>query len=209
MPSLGAQNTILGLYLLNQPALTLIPSSVTGVYYSRLFSLPTGNIWYQINWDGNQSASSFENIDIDVRVRTGSGLPYNYQTQQPYGFNEFNALIESASPDVIDGILYRWTLNRALIGTTGTNITVNGNAMTNQAVFEYGTAYNTARIPNSLDSTWNFWSLPHLHPNSYISNNVNHPFLQLRITLNNFNPSASINPQMYNISVSSLLAQGN
>jgi len=208
MPSLGSQNTILGIYLLNQPVLTLIPSFTTGVYYSRLFAKPSNHIWYMLSWQDNQNLASFENVDIDVRLRTGSALPYNNAQQRPYNFSEFNALVESSSPDLIDGILYRWTLGRSLLGVSGTTA-VNGNAMSSSAVFEYGTAYNTAQITNVVDPVWNYWSLPHLHPNSYISNNVNHDFIQLRVTLNNFNPQDSINPQMYNITVSSILAQGN
>lgn len=212
MPSLGAQNTILGLYVLNQsvPASSLF-SNDRGVYYSRLFKKPSDHIWFQLAWEDNQSNSTFEKIDIDVRLRTGSDLPFNYQTNQRYTFEEFNAVIKNQSADVVDGALYRWHLTRSLLGPSGNSTTVTGNLSADDSVFELGTAYNTARIPSGVDSVWNYWSLPHLHQKSYIANNVSHDFIQLRIDLRNLDPLSMpvLKPEMYNITISSLLKQGN
>lgn len=211
MPSLGTQNSILGLYVLNQsvPADSLI-SNGRGVYYSRLFKKPSNHIWYQINWTDNHTNANFQEMDIDVRLRTGDALPFNYSTNLPYTFESFNAFIKANTPDDVDAILYRWHLTRSLLGVSGTSTAVNGNLLPGDSVFELGTAYNTTQIPSTHDGVWNYWSLPHLHRKSYVSNNVNHDFIQLRIDLRNLNPGAGqvFNPEMYNITISSLLKQG-
>lgn len=211
MPSLGSQNTILGLYVLNQsvPADSLV-SNGRGVYYSRLFKKPSNHIWYQLSWTDNHTLLNFEDMDIDVRLRTGDDLPFNYNTNLRYTFDEFNALIKNSSADMVDGEIYRWHLTRSLLGVSGTSTTVNGNLLPGDSVFELGTAYNTTRVPSNVDAVWNYWSLPFLAKRSYIANNVNHDYIQLRIDLRNLNPGAGqvFNPEMYNITVSSLLKQG-
>src|SRR5690554_3570940 len=120
MPSLGTQNNILGLYVLNQnvPADALI-SDGRGVYYSRLFRKQKNHIWFQVEWLDNQTEATFQKIDIDVRVRTGSDLPFNYSLGRSYTFDEINSVIKTQSPDVVDGILYRWHLGRSLLGVSG------------------------------------------------------------------------------------------
>ncbi len=211
MPSLGSQNSILGLYVLNQsvPPDSLIYNE-RGVYYSRLFKKPSNHIWYQLTWKDNQTIKTFEEVDIDVRLRTGNDLPFNYATNLPYSFEEFNAFIKANNADAVDGVLYRWHLTRSLLGISGTSTSVTGNISTNDSVFELGTAFNTTRIPSSNDAVWNYWSLPHLHQKSYIANNVNHDYIQLRIDLKNLDPGAIpvVKPEMYNITISSLLKQG-
>ncbi len=210
MPSLGSQNTILGLYVLNQsvPADSLISNS-RGVYYSRIFKKPSNHIWYQLVWSDNQTPSTFQEMDIDVRLRTGDALPFNYNTNLPYTFESFNAFIKDNNADQVDALLYRWHLNRSLLGVSGTSTDVTGNISTNDGVFELGTAYNTTRIPSTNDGVWNYWSLPHLSKKSYISNNVNHDYIQLRIDMRNLDPLAIpvLNPEMYKITISSLLKQ--
>ena len=212
MPSLGVQGNILGLYVLSQqvPADSLI-SNGRGVYYSRLFKKQQNHIWYQLQWKDNSSPKNFEQMDIDVRLRTGNSLPYDYVNNEPYSFDGFNAFIKNNNTDAVDGIMYRWHLTRSLLGISGTSTTVNGNLSASDGVFELGTAYNTTRVPGNNDAVWNYWSLPHLHNKSYISNNVNHDYIQLRIDLRNLNPTAGtiFNPEMYNITVSSILANGN
>lgn len=210
MPSLGTQNSILGLYVLNQsvPADSLV-SNDRGVYYSRLFKKPSTHIWYQLSWKDNQNRSTFEEIDVDVRLRTMDVLPFNYDANTPYTFDGFNAFIKDNNADAVDGVLYRWHLTRSLLGVSGTSTVVNGNVSGDDSVFELGTAYNTTRIPSKYDGVCNYWSLPHLHNKSYIANNVNHDYLQLRIDLRNLDPNSvnTIDPQMFNITVSSLLKQ--
>lgn len=211
MPSLGKQNTILGLYVLNQTvSADALVSNDRGVYYSRLFLKPSNHIWYQLNWEDNQASSTFQKIDIDVRVRTGSDLPINTTTGNRYTFEEFNALINSQTPDVVDGKMYTWQLSRSLLGSNNNSTVVNGNATPNDSVFELGTAFNTAKIPNSEDAVWNYWSLPRHSNKTYISNNVDHSYIQLRIDLRNLDPLSMqvVIPEMYKITISSLLKQG-
>ena len=212
MPSLGMQSTILGLYVLNQQVpISALVSDNRGVYYSRLFTKQKNHIWYQLLWNDNQSNATFQKINIDVRIRTGSDLPYNVDAKRKYTFNEFNAYIKTQSPDSIDSILYRWSLSRSTLGSSNGSTDVNGNMTSGgDSVFELGTAFNTTRIPSSSDSTWNYWSLPHLHKKTYISNNINHDYIQLRIDLRNLDPLAlpTLKPELYNITLSSLLQQG-
>lgn len=211
MPSLGSQNTILGLYVLNQtvPPDALI-SDDRGVYYSRLFRKPSNHIWFQVQWEDNQTASTFQKIDIDVRVRTGDALPYNFNTKKRYTFDEINGVIKTQSPDVVDGIFYRWHLGRSLLGVSNNSTSVNGNLSPNDGVFELGTAFNTTRLPNALDPVWNYWSLPHLSQKTYIANNIEHDYIQLRIDLRNLDPLSMpvLKPEMFKITLSSLLKQG-
>lgn len=205
MGGINSQNSILGLYVLNQSVTAeALISNDRGVYYSRLFQKPNNHIFYQLNWTDNQSSSTFEKIAIKIKLRTGDDLPYNYSTNQRYTFDECNVMIQTQAPDKIDGILYKWHLGRSLLGmTSSTN--VNGN----ESTFEKGTAFNTTRLPGVLDPTWNYWSLPHLHQKSFISNNINHKYIQLRIELLNLDPSATIlKPELYNITISSILQQG-
>jgi len=211
MPNLGTQNNVLGLYVLNQ---TVSPdalvSSDRGVYYSRLFLKPTNHIWYQLSWESNQTAATFQKMDIDVRLRTGNGLPWNYDISRRYTFDQFNGVIKNQTPDVVDGNLYRWQLGRSLLGVFGNSTTVNGNLTATDSVFELGTAYNTTRLPNELDPIWNYWSLSHLSKISYIAMNLEHDYIQLRIDLRNLDPLSmpTLNPEMFKIKISSLLRQG-
>ena len=220
MGSLGAQNTILGLTILNQdvPPDSLV-SDNRGVYYSRLFQKPSNHNWYQIVWEDNQNNNTFQKINIDVRVRTGSNTPFIINSVPPsyFTFDDFNNFIKNNTPDRVDELLYRWQLGRSLLGVNSPpqgSTSVNGsNAAGDDSVFELGTAFNTARIQSSQDSIWNYWSLPHLYPRSYISNNVQHEFIQLRIDLRNLDPdgtspSGVLKPEMYKITISSILEQG-
>jgi hypothetical protein len=211
MPSLGKQNTILGLYVLNQTvSADALISNDRGIYYSRLFKKPNNHIWYQLKWFDNQTTNTFQKIDIDVRVRTGSDLPMNTTTGLRYTFEEFNALIKSETPDVVDGKLYTWQVSRSLLGSNNNSKVVNGNATPNDSVFELGTAFNTAKIPKSNDGVWNYWSLPRHSKTTYISNNLDHDYIQIRIDLRNLDPLAmqQVIPKMYKITLSSLLKQG-
>jgi len=213
--SLGAQNTILGLTILNQdvPPSSLI-SDDRGVYYSRLFKKPINHNWFQIIWEDNQTDNTFQKINIDVRIRTGNKTPFIVGSQPPanFTFEAFNLFIKNNTPDEVDELLYRWQLSRSLLGIEGTT-TVNGNLNATDEVFELGTAFNTTRLPSSDDSIWNYWSLPHLHPRSYVSNNIQHEFLQLRIDLRNLDPDGTgqtpvLKPEMYKMTISSILEQG-
>ncbi len=208
--TLASINSALGLFVLNQtiPPDALI-SDGRGIYYSRLFKKPSTHSWFQINRLDNIGDSNFGPLEIDIRLRTGSGLPYNYSLGRYYTFDEFNALIKNTTPDNIDGIMWRWQLGRSLLGINGQTTTVNGDLMATDGVFEVGTAFNTTRLPNEKDPVWNYWSLPNLSKKSYIVNNSSHDYIQIRVDLRNFDPDAlpKISPEIFKITLSSFLIQ--
>jgi hypothetical protein len=199
-----AQDSILGLIILNQDVLVtdLYDSYVNGVYYSKIFQKPSNHIWYQLNWIDNQTTSTQANRSIDVRTRTGDSLPYSSLiTYQRYTLAEMNALIQSENPNEIDGMLYRWQMERSCLSSESGNPTI-----TNQdqfSFFQLGTTMQSARLSGDNDPVWNYWSLPILHNKTYISNNVNHDYIQLRIDLRSLDQISPVN--MYKITLSSIL----
>jgi hypothetical protein len=301
-----SQDSILGLMILNQNVLTSdLTSKGLGIYYSRIFQKPSNHIWYQLTWNDSQSEATFNKTLANIQVRTGDLLPYldPLVGNLRYSLSEFNTVIENNTADQIDGVLYKWSLGRSLLGmnpTTGTygpQIFVSANATGTTEIIPLGTATNTARLSDNTefsetsgnyviqnnypfgiqlnhipkfggvfvpgftetlfntkisgnqfyvyysgvaantgtnasavnagfvqfnqsttgtvidltytyknvrpDAVWNYWSLPFLHNKAYISNNLDHDYLQLRIELKSLD--ALTNIDMYNITVSSLL----
>lgn len=210
---LEVENSLLGLALLNQEVLAsdIISDDVDGIYFSRLFVKPQNHLWYKISWIDNQLSPINEFTNIDVRIRTGDSLPYlGNITNTRYTFDQMNSKIKAESPNNIDAMLYKWQLNRSLLGITNppNSITTDSDI---PSIFELGTATNTTRLgtrPSSTkpDPIWNYWSVPYLRGIGYIANNLDHDYLQLRINLKTQDGISKI--EMYKITISSLLKKG-
>jgi hypothetical protein len=200
----ATENSILGLVILNQSVLAtdLYGFAIEGVYYSKLFQKPSNHIWYQLNWISNQPAETIANSSIDVRLRTGDSLPYSsLLTKKRYTLDEMNSKIQSEDHNDIDGLLYKWQMERSCLSSeTGNPTVTNDNQF---AFFELGTTMQSARLGADDDPVWNYWSLPFLHSKAYVSNNVNHDYLQLRIDLRSLDHISPVN--MYQITLSSIL----
>lgn len=199
-----AQDSILGLIILNQDVLVtdLYDSYTNGVYYSKIFQKPSDHIWYQLNWIDNQTTTVVGDTSIDVRVRTGDSLPYiSLITKKRYTLAQMNAKIQTENPNNIDGMLYRWEIGRSCLSSESGNPTITN--ADQFSFFQFGTTMNSTRLASDDDPVWNYWSLPILHNKTYISNNISHDYLQLRIDLRSLDQISPVN--MYKITLSSIL----
>ena len=208
-----SQNSILGLMILNQDVTTQgLIAAKRGIYYSRIFQKPSNHAWYQINMKSNESSDNFQNIDVDIRYRSGNLLPienYNTIPQTRYSFDGFNEFIKNNDPSLVDQKIYRWSLGRSLLGETQpqlpvglTGVTVAVNSDSNQMI-ELGTATNTSQLMAADEPVWNYWSIPNLNKKFYIANNADYNYLQLRIDMTSLDRISPI--EVYKITLSSLL----
>jgi hypothetical protein len=167
-----------------------------------MFQKPSNHIWYQLSWIDNQSVQTLGLTDIDVRVRTGDTLPYlSPITKKRYTLDQINNQIKNSDPKDIDQLLYHWQLSRATLGSdAGGDASMDDSS---RVFFELGTTANSAVLTAEDDPVWNFWSLPHIHNISYISNNLSHDYLQLRIDLKSLDLISKV--EMYKITLSSIL----
>ena len=200
-----SQNSILGLMILNQNVTVadLFDGKERGLYFSRIFQKPSNHIWYQCTWTDNKTSARLDKIDIDTRIRTGDKLPFNKATNKAYTIPELNAKIKNGNPNEVDEAMYKWHLGRSMLGIDNNSTTTTAD---NDRVIEFGTATNTTRSASQNKAVWNYWSLPRLHKKTYVANNVNHDYLQLRIDLKSLDKVTLV--QMYKITISSILIQG-
>ncbi len=185
----------------SQPGVT----SANGIYYTNIFQKASTDMWNIVSWSDNQILTGANNtlgkMKVDVRIRTGSALPWNYLTNKPYTLAQINSFIQNNSIDAIDTIFERAMLGRSIIS----NINASGVTSSNTNYEQLGTSYNSFRISSYDDIIWNYWSLPILNSPSYIPNNAYYDYLQARIWL--LTSDNTTIPEVFNITFSSTLIQ--
>lgn len=198
------ENSLFGLATFGENIFTSQSSSKpNGIYYSKVFMKSSTDIWYQLNWADNQvinesPQSTVGRVKVEIRTRTGNGLPMNYATGIPYTLDQVNNIIQAQDKTVIEALFDRWTLNRSsMLETMTTEV-----YMPNEVV-QLGTAINSLRLMGGSDPIWNYWSLPILNSPSFIPENRDFNYLQARITLESVDDVPI--PEMYRINFSTTL----
>ncbi len=202
MSNLDIENSIYGVSPFGQDVYTDdITNTSDGVYFTKIFKKNSTELWHKIEWLDNSDVSqrTFDSFKIEIRTRTGSGLPYNYSTGLYYTLDQINLMIKNQNMVIIDSMLERFTLGRSMISNSGSTI-VGQNI---PQVLPLGTNQNSARLKGTLDPSWTYWSNPIINTPSYIPPNNDFDYLQARIYLQS-NDNVKL-PKVFRINFSSIL----
>jgi len=214
----NVQNSIYGVAIYGQDVfLDDIENVRDGIYYTKIFTKSSNEIWHRLAWLDNRILTGPNNtlskMKVEVRTRTGNALPMkDYTTNTPYTIDEINEVIQTEGINAIDTIFMRATLNRSIISNTNVYNVASGTVITgpadevtsNEINYErLGTGYNSFRINDTDDIIWNSWSLPIINTPSFIPDNRDYNYLQARISLQN-NDNITL-PKMFKINFASIL----
>jgi hypothetical protein len=117
------ENNLLGLIVLNQDV-TIEPSEIKdGIYYSRLFKKPSNHSWYQLYCYDNRQQNIFGSFGIDIRVRNGNDLPFNYWTvYSGTGYSGTNSNYLESAGYITSGTYSNLSGSYSLQNYTGTSL---------------------------------------------------------------------------------------
>ncbi len=194
------ENSLYGVSLYGQDVFTNDSINTTdGVYFTKIFKKESYELWHKIEWLDNSSVQTLDKFKIEIRTRTGSGLPYNYTTNLYYTLDQINNIIKTQNINVIDTMLERFMVGRSILSNTSYS-TVGVNT---PQVLPLGTNQNSTQLPSDKDPIWNYWSNPIINSPSFIPLNNDFNYLQARIYLQS--RDNIILPEMFRINFSSIL----